>query len=286
MTPLRQRLIEELKLRGLAENTIKSYVQVIAAYARFFGRSPDQLGKADLRKYLLYLREEKKVAQTTYNQRIAALRFFYRETIQRPEVVEGICFARKEKRLPAVLSRDEVERFFTALVSLKHRAILMTAYGGGLRVSEVVSLKASDIDSGRMAIRIRQGKGNKDRDVMLSPRLLAVLRKYWLAARPKDFLFPGTGKCGHISRYAVYNACKAAMRDAGLTKNISPHTLRHSFATHLLEQGTDIRTIQVLLGHRSVATTAIYTHISQAGVLQTKSPLDQSPETEAPPAHS
>ena len=181
-----------------------------------------------------------------------------------------------------MLSRNEVERFFTALVSLKQRAILMTAYGAGLRVSEVITLKVGDVDSGRMMIHIRQAKGRKDRYVMLSERLLAVLRKYWRAARPKDYLFPGTGRSGHITRVAVSDACKQAMRDAGLRKNISPHTLRHSFATHLLEQGTDIRTIQVLLGHRSVATTAIYTHVSQAGVLKTKSPLDQSLKNEEP----
>jgi len=278
MTPLRRRLIENLTLRNLADNTIKSYVQAVAQFAKFFGRSPDRLSHEDVRRYLLYLRDEKQVAQGTYNLAVAALRSLYRDTLQQPWVLDGLCFTKKAKKLPTVLSRDEVERFFTALVSLKHRAILMTAYGAGLRITEAVSLKVSDIDSGRMVIRVRQGKGKKDRYVMLPQRLLEILRKYWVAAQPRDFLFPGQDPTKHISRIAVYNACKRAMCEAGITKNMSPHTLRHSFATHLLEQGTDIRTIQVLLGHRSVGTTAIYTHVSMAGVLKTKSPLDQSAE--------
>lgn len=280
MTPLRQRLIENLKLRGLSENTIKSYVYAIVQYAEFFGRSPDKLGREELRRYLLYLKEEKRVAQNTYNQKVAALRFLYKDTLKRAWMVEGLCFSKKERKLPTVLSREEVERFFGALVSLKHRAILMTAYGAGMRVTETVSLKVGDIDSGRMTIAVRGGKGRKDRYLPLPERLLTVLRKYWLAARPKDFLFPSYGQSGHITRIAVYNACKRAMHEAGLQKNMSPHTLRHSFATHLLEQGTDIRTIQVLLGHRSVSTTALYTHVSKTIVLQTKSPLDQTLETE------
>lgn len=286
MTPLRQRLIEDLKLRNLSDNTIKAYVHTIKKFSEFCGRSPDRLGKEDLRRYLLYLQEERKVSQSTYNVKIAIFRAFYRDTLKRPAVVEGLCFTKKVQKLPTVLSREEVERFFAALVSLKHRAILMTAYGAGLRVSEVVSLKVGDIDGGRMVIRILKGKGKKDRDVMLSPRLLEVLRKYWRAARPRDYLFPGLKSGSHITRVAVYNACKEAVRRAGLTKNISPHTLRHSFATHLLEQGTDIRTIQVLLGHRNLATTSIYTHVSTAGVLQTRSPLDQTPISQSPGADS
>lgn len=286
MTPLRQRVIEELKLRGLADNTIKSYVQTIAKYAEYFERSPDQLSREDLRRYLLYLQTEQNVAQNTYNQKIAALRFFYKDVLKRAWMVEGLCFGKRVKKLPTVLSRDETERFFDALLSLKHRAILMTAYDAGLRVSEVVALKASDIDSGRMVLIVRGGKGKKDRYLPLPQRLLVVLRKYWHAARPKEFLFPGQNQAKPISRIAVYNACKRAMCNAGLTKNISPHTLRHSFATHLLEQGTDIRTIQVLLGHRSVCTTALYTHVSQTGALKTKSPLDQplTEEDSAPKA--
>lgn len=280
MTPLRQRMIEDLKLRNLSENTIKAYVHAVSQYAEFFQRSPDRLGREEMRTYLLFLREEKRVAQGTFNQKVAALRFFYRNLLKRPGVIAELCFMKKDKKLPEVLSREEVERFFAALCSLKHRAILMTAYGCGLRVSETVSLKVSDIDSGRMVIRVQAGKGNKDRYVMLPERLLTLLRDYWRAARPKEYLFPGYGRSGHITRISVYNACKRAMRNADLKKNISPHTFRHSFATHLLEQGTDLRTIQVLMGHRSVNTTAHYTHVAKNDVLATVSPLDHTPDKE------
>jgi len=275
MTPLRQQLIADLQLRGLAPNTIKNYVSVIAKYARHFRRSPDKLGRTELRQYLLYLVNEKQVAQGTYNQAMAALRFFYRETLGQPDVVEGLCFSRKERKLPEVLSHAEVERFFAALVSLKHRAILMTAYGSGLRVSEAIALRITNIDSDRMLLRVQQGKGRKDRYVMLPERLLTVLREYWQAARPTDYLFPGRGQREHISRIAVYNACRRAAKEAGITKRVSPHTFRHSFATHLLENGTDLRTIQLLMGHRNVATTALYTHVSRSTLLSTTSPLDQ-----------
>lgn len=275
MTPLRQQLIADLQLRGLAPNTIKNYVSVLARFAQHFNRSPDQLGRTELRQYLLYLVNEKQVAQGTYNQTMAALRFFYRETLSQPDVVEGLCFSRKERKLPEVLSHEEVERFFAALVSLKHRAILMTAYGSGLRVSEAVGLRVSNIDSQRMLLRVQQGKGRKDRYVMLPERLLTVLREYWQAAKPIDYLFPSRSQQGHISRIAVYNACRRAAQQAGITKRVSPHTLRHSFATHLLEAGTDLRTIQLLMGHRNVATTALYTHVSRSTLLSTTSPLDQ-----------
>ena len=281
MTPLRKKMIDELKLRNLADTTIACYVRNVARYAQHFGRSPDQLGRQELRQYLLYLSDEKGVAQGTYNQTVAALRFLYRNTLQMPEVVEGICFSKKEAKLPVVLSREEVERFFASLGSLKYRALLMTAYGAGLRVSEVIGLRVEDIDSGRMVLRVRQGKGKKDRYAILPERLLDVLRQYWKAARPEGFMFPG--RSGHISRVAVFNACKRAARRAGLNKNVSPHTLRHSFATHLSEGGTNIRTIQLLLGHRSIATTALYTHVAPQTVLATGSPLGYPQnETEVP----
>ena len=275
MTPLRQQLIADLQLRGLAPNTIKNYVRVIAQYACHFNRTPKELGRLELREYLLHLVNEKKVAQGTYNQAMAALRFFYRETLSQPKVVEGLCFSRKERKLPEILSHDEVERLFAALVSLKHRAILMTAYGSGLRVSEAIALRVTNIDSQRMLLRVQQGKGRKDRYVMLPERLLGILREYWLAARPTDYLFPSHSQQGHITRIAVYNACRRAAQQAGITKRVSPHTLRHSFATHLLETGTDLRTIQLLMGHRNVATTALYTHVSRSTILSTTSPLDQ-----------
>jgi site-specific recombinase XerD len=242
--------------------------------AEFFGESPDTLAPEDIRRYLLHLRDERRVANATYIVHLAALRFFYRVTLQRKEIIEGIVFPKEEKQLPVVLSLEEVEAFFEALGSLKYRAILMTAYGAGLRVSEVVSLRVSDIDSCRMLIRIDQGKGRKDRYVPLPRRLLEVLREYWKAARPSDFLFPSRSKTGHLTRHSVWRACKRAMHKLGQRKNISPHTMRHSFATQLLENGTDIRVIQVLLGHRSLRTTAVYTRVSRKTFESMVSPLD------------
>lgn len=247
-------------------------------YAEFFGRSPDQLGAEHLRKYLLYLIEEKQVPQGTYNQKVAALRFFYRETLKRPTYVEGLCFTKKERKLPVVLSQREVRCFLAALDTLKHRAILMTCYGGGLRISEALSLRVTDIDSERMLIRVQQGKGRKDRYVALPELLLQVLRRYWKAAKPKDYLFPGRNGVKPLTRQSVVHACHRALKTAGINKQVSPHTMRHSFATHLLEGGADVRTIQVLLGHRSVSTTALYTHVSQATIRKTKSPLDRLSE--------
>ena len=263
MTPLRERMLGDLRLRNFADTSIESYIRAVRQYAEFFGRSPKELTSEDLRKYLLYLREEKKVAQGTYNQALAAIRFLYRVTLEQPKVVENVCFSKGEKKLPVILSSEEVRQFFESLNSLKHRAILMTAYGAGLRVTETVSLRVEDIDSQRMQIRIRDGKEKKDRVVLLPQLLLKVLREYWRAAKPNEFLFPGRGKSGHISRVVVWMACKRAMHKAGIRKNVSPHTFRHCFATHLLESGTDLRTIQMLLGHRSVKTTAQFTRCSR-----------------------
>lgn len=285
MTTLRERMTQDLRLRNFADNSIISYLRAVRQYAEYFNRSPDQLDDKHLRKYLLYLLEEKKVAQGTFNQAVAAIRFFYRETIKQPTIVEGLCFTKKVNKLPVVLSQGEVAKFFKSLHSLKHRAILMTCYGAGLRISEAISLCIGDIDSQRMLIRVREGKGKKDRYVGLPKVLLQVLREYWMAARPKDFLFPSRGGAGngHITPEAVGRACKRAMQVAGIRKNVSPHTLRHSFATHLLEQGADIRTIQLLLGHRNVTTTALYTHVSQSTIQKTKSPLDRMNDSKEHP---
>ncbi len=227
--------------------------------------------------YLLHLVQEKHVSWSVFNQTVAALRFLYEVTLDRAGLMVRIRCPKQPKRLPIVLSLslDEMARFFAAVIGIKHRAILMTAYAAGLRHSEVVALRVEDIDSHRMVIRVRQGKGRKDRCVMLSPRLLALLREYWKVARPTDWLFPGDVPGHHITGQSVHRACVQAARDAGLGKHVTLHTLRHSFATHLLEAGTDIRTIQVLLGHRNLKTTAIYTHVSPTAVENTRSPLDQ-----------
>jgi integrase/recombinase XerD len=274
MTPLRKRMIEELELRGVSPKTLKIYVDCVARFARHFNKSPEKLGPEEVRTYFLYLIHERKVALGTYKQALSALRFLYRWVLQRGEVVQDIHTPRPERRLPVVLSFDEVHRFFAAIPSFKHRTLLMFAYAAGLRVSEAAGVRVSDIDSERMVIRVVQGKRKKDRYTLLSPLLLQMLRHYWWAARPKDYLFPGRGKSGVVASSTVQQACIEARQRAGLAKDVTPHTLRHSFATHLLEAGTDLRVIQELLGHVSPRTTAIYTHVSTKLMAQTKSPLD------------
>jgi integrase/recombinase XerD len=273
MTPLRKRMIDEMELRNFSPKTIQVYVENVARFARYFNKSPDKLGPEDVRTYLLYLVQERKNAWGTYKQALAALRYFYRWVIKGPEIVEDIRCPRPERRLPVVLSFEEVRRFFAAIPSFRYRMILMTAYSAGLRISEVVNLQISDIDSQRMVIRIRQAKRNKDRYTILSPVLLQMLRHWWVAARPTSYLYPG--RSGHPVRVtSIQEACKEAQERAGIDKRVTPHTLRHSFATHLLEAGTDLRVIQELLGHASPRTTAIYTHVSAKLIAQTKSPLD------------
>src|SRR3954466_2853408 len=275
MTPLRQRMIEDMRLRNFAPRTIQVYVERVVTFAKHFGKSPDRLRATDVRAYLLFLINEKHASWSYYNQTLAALRFLYRVTLGKKWVLDGIVCPKQQKKLPVVLSLAEVLQFFEAIPNLKHRAIVMTAYAAGLRVSEVVALRVDDIDSRRMVIRIRQAKGRKDRYVMLSPRLLEILRRYWKAARPARYLFPGQDPQGPLNTRTVQQVCRDARQAAGLGKKATVHSLRHSFATHLLESGTNIRTIQILLGHRSLSTTAIYTHVSTAVLEATQSPLDR-----------
>jgi integrase/recombinase XerD len=275
MTPLRQRMIGDMKLRNFAPRTIRVYVERVATFAKHFGKSPERLGATDVRAYLLFLVNEKHASWSYYNQALCALRFLYRVTLGKKWVLDGVVFPKQQKKLPVVLSPAEVTLFFGAIPGLKHRALLMTAYAAGLRVSEVVALRVDDIDSQRMVIRVRQAKGRKDRYVMLSPRLLAILREYWKAARPTGYLFPGQDPEKPLNAATVHQACRNACQAAGLDKHVTVHTLRHSFATHLLEAGTNIRTIQILLGHSSLRTTAVYTHVSAATLEATQSPLDR-----------
>jgi integrase/recombinase XerD len=274
MTPLRQKMMESLELRGVSPKTLKLYVDCVSRFARHYGKSPEQLGRDEVRRYLLYLIHERKVAWGTYKQALAALRYLYRWVLEQGELVEDIRAPRPERRLPVVLSFEEVHRFFAAIPSFKHRTLLMFAYAAGLRVSEAARVRVSDIDSQRMVIRVVLGKRKKDRYTILSPLLLEMLRHYWWAARPKDYLFPGRGKSGHVTSSSVQRACLDAQAASGLAKEVTPHTLRHSFATHLLEAGTDLRVIQVLLGHASPRTTALYTHVSTKLISQTRSPLE------------
>jgi site-specific recombinase XerD len=242
-------------------------------FAQHFHRSPDQLGAKHIRQYQLFLIERQKVAWSTYNQIVAALRFFYAKILKRPFLLSEIPFTRRPQRLPPILSRDEVARVLEAPSHLKSRALLMTVYAAGLRRSEAARLRVSDIDSARMTITIYQGKGQRDRVVMLSPVLLETLRQYWRYHKPKHWLFPGATPTQPITGNDIFQVQNAARR-AGITKQLSPHSLRHSFATHLLESGTDLRTIQILLGHRSLKTTARYLHVSQHQLRSTASPLD------------
>jgi integrase/recombinase XerD len=275
MTPLRQRMIQDMQLRNFAPGTVPVYVNCIARFARHFGKSPELLGPEDVRAYLLHLIEQRRPSWSYYNQNLHALRFLFNVTLGRDWVLEHIACPKQPKRLPVVLSPNELTRFFAAIAGLKYRAVLMTAYAAGLRVSAVAAFLVEDIDSHRMVIRVQQGKGRKDRYVMLSPKLLELLRTYWKAARPRTWLFPGRDPNRPITASAVIKACRRARRAAGLEKRVTVHTLRHSFATHLLEAGTDLRTIQVLLGHHSPRTTAVYTHVSPAAVRSTTSPLDR-----------
>ena len=274
-TALRERMISDMQLRRLSARTIKTYVHHVANFAAFFHKSPEELGPEEIRQYQLYLVEEKKASWATFNQAVCALRFLYRVTLSKNWAIPHIPYSKKERVLPVVLSLEEVGQLLQSVTSLKFRAVLTTAYAAGLRLSEVISLHVSDIDSSRMLIRVRQGKGRKDRYVMLSPVLLEILRRYWRAARPTDYLFPGQKKGQHLNPSSVQKACRQAVKEAGLKKHVTVHTLRHCFATHLLEAGTDIRLIQLLLGHANLRTTQIYTHVSPQRAQEVVSPLDR-----------
>jgi site-specific recombinase XerD len=276
VAPLRQRMIEDMKVRNFSRDTEKCYIDRVAKFAQHFGRSPELLGPEEIRAYQVYLVEQKQ-ASSVLNQTVCALRFLYRNTLGRDWVIQHIPCPKKPRKLPVILSLEEVSRFFDAISNIKHRAIVMTAYAGGLRISEVVSLRISDIDSQRMVIRVEQGKGRKDRYLPLSPKLLTILREYWKAVRPTDWLFPGGRPGKHISRSRIERVCQKAPRASRLPKQVTVRMLRHSFATHLLEAGNDVRKIQILLGHRSLATTQRYTHVSTQTVCATTSPFELLP---------
>jgi len=263
MSPLRRRMVEDMTVRNLSPATQRSYVHAVAKFSRYFGRSPERLDLEDVRAFQVHL-VANGISWPALNQTVCALRFFYGVTLGQAEIPERIPYAREPRKLPIVLSADEVVRFLEAVPSLKTRTALTTAYAAGLRASEAVGLKVGDIDSGRMVIRVEHGKGGKDRYVMLSPQLLRILRTYWRLARPAKWLFPGRDESGPIDVQVLHAACRSARAAAELGKRVTVHTSRHSFATHLLEGGTDIRIIQVLLGHRSLATTALHTGLGRA----------------------
>jgi len=274
MSPLRRRMIEDMTVRNLSPATQRSYIHAVAKFSRYVGRSPDRLGLENVHAYQVHL-VSSGISWASLNQVVCALRFFYGVTLRHDTIPECIPYARQPRKLPVVLSADEVVRFLEAVSSLKSRVALTTAYAAGLRVSEVICIKIADIDSRRMVIRIEHGKGGKDRYVMLSAQLLAILRSYWRLARPKHWLFPGRSEDKPIEPNVLHAACRSAVAAAGLDKRVSVHILRHSFATHLLEDGVDIRVIQVLLGHAKLNNTALYTKVATRMVRTVTSPLDK-----------
>jgi site-specific recombinase XerD len=282
MSPLRRRMIEDMTIRKFAQKTQHDYLQRVKNFTIHLGRSPDTASSEDVRRYQLHLTASG-VGVPTVNQTVSTLRFFFKVTLGRPDLVERTAFVQEPRKLPVVLSPDEVARLLDAAPSLKYKAALSVAYGAGLRVSEVVALKVSDIDSKRMVIRIEQGKGRKDRYVMLSPHLLDLLRAWWRAARPQGWLFPGRNPVQSMTTRQLNRACHAAAQMAEIGKPVSMHTLRHSFATHLLEQNIDIRVIQVLLGHAKLDTTALYARVATKTIQQVMSPLDRITLTQAEP---
>ncbi len=274
MTTLRQRMTEDMRIRNYAPKTIKTYVGHVRRFAEHFGRSPSRLGTEEIRQYQLHLVDERKVSWSMFNQAVCALRFFYGVSLNREEIIPRIAHGRREKKLPVVLSVKEVHQVIHAVENLKHRTLLMTIYAGGLRVSEGIGLRVEDIDSARMTLLIRQAKGRKDRLVPLSATLLEVLRNYYKQARPATCLFPGEKPDRALHPTSIQKAFKLARLKVQMSKPASVHTLRHSFATHLLEAGTDLRTIQTILGHSSLSTTAIYLHIRTHKRRSGRDPLD------------
>ena len=281
MTRLRKLMLDELERRNYASSTADAYVHALKEFAAHFRRPPDQLGPQQISEFQLHLLRDLKLAPLTVRQHIAAVRFFFVHTLKRHYPPGEFRYPKTPKKLPIILSKEEVTRMIDAATTLLHRTLLMTLYSTGMRRAELASLKVNDIDSHRMVIHIRQGKGGKDRDVPLSPTLLETLREYWRWKKPRLYLFPGEAKNGsngeHLTSKAVYHAVKGAARRAGIQKNVGPHTLRHSFATHLLESGADLRTIQLLLGHASLNHTTVYLHLSQRHLRACPNPLDELP---------
>jgi integrase/recombinase XerD len=283
MSPLRRRMIEDMTIRKLAPKTQQGYIRIIKDFAAFLGRSPDTASLEDIRRFQLHLAANG-AHISVLNHTVAALRFFFRVTLRRSNLIDHTKFLHEPRKLPVVLSPEEVARLLDAAAGLKYKAALSVAYGAGLRATEVISLKIGDIDSKRMLIRVEQGKGRKDRYVMLSPHLLELLRAWWKVARPQGWLFPGQNRMSPMTTRQLNRACHAAADRAEINKRVSLHTLRHSFATHLLEQNIDIRVIQVLLGHAKLDSTALYTRVATKTIRQVVSPLDRITLTQAEPA--
>jgi integrase/recombinase XerD len=287
LSPLRRRMIEDMTVRNFVEKTRTDYIRHVKTFTAFLGRSPDTATPEDLRRYQLHLTGTG-MRPPTINGTVTALRFFFTVTLDRADTVKPLTFVAEPRKIPVVLSPEEVARFLEAAPGPKYKAALSAAYGAGLRVSEVVALKVSDIDSKRMLLLIEQGKGRKDRHAMLSPQLLELLRDWYRIARPQVWLFPGQNPVNPLTTRQLNRAVHTAAHIAEINKRVTPHTLRHSFATHLLEQNIDIRVIQVLLGHAKLDTTALYTRVATNTIRAVMSPLDRltplRPKREEPPA--
>jgi integrase/recombinase XerD len=267
-------MLEDLQIRHYSPTTIRLYLYAVREFAKHFGKPPDQLGAEHIRQYQLFLIKDKQASQSTCIQLVCALRFFYTHTLNHKIEIERIPFPRRERKLPLILSREEVKALLEAPPDLRHRAMLAILYGSGLRVSEVARLKVADIDSARNVLWVRSGKGRRDRQALLPPKLRELLRCYWRSRRPTDWLFPGADPAQPISVKTIFRACRQAARSAGIAKSVHPHLLRHAFATHLLEAGVNLRTIQFLLGHANLETTARYLQVADVNVRGTTSPLE------------
>ena len=278
MTHLRKLMLDELQRRNYAQNTVRAYIHAVEDFAKYFRRSPDRLGPGHIREYQVHLFRDCKLSPGTIAGRTAALRFLFVKTLRRRYLPDHIPFPKRQRRLPIVLSQEAVARLIASARNLMHRTMLMTLYATGLRRAELCHLKVSDIDSERMVIHVRQGKGGRDRDVLLTPQLLQTLREYWRWMKPRTYLFPGTVNNWRadvpITEKIGWTAVAEAAKHAGITKHVSPHTLRHSFATHMLEAGADLRTIQILLGHAKIGDTALYLHLSRRHLQAVASPLE------------
>lgn len=279
MGKLREKMQQDMAIRGFTARTQETYLERITSFVRFHGKSPDLLGLEEIYQYQVYLAQQKKVSWCFFNQSVCAIRFFYTKTLQKDWDIRHIPYQRQGRKLPTVLSKEEVRAVLQVTANLKHRALIQTLYGAGLRLQEALHLSYTDIDSQRMLLRVRQGKGQKDRYVMLSPTLLHTLRAYWKACsvKPTVYLFPGRDPTQLLTARTAQRILRQAQKKANIRKRVTPHVLRHSFATHLLEDGHDVRKIQLLLGHKSLRTTCTYTHVARNFLQQTTSPLDTLP---------
>ena len=278
MDELREQMMKDLQLKGITPRTQRKYLREATNLSNYFGKSPVELGEKEVKEYLVHLLEDRKLSRGTYRNYVAGIKFLYKTTLNREEVVEEIRYPKAKKKLPVVLDLAEIKALLSVMENLKHRALLTITYSSGLRISEAACLKVTDIDSKRMMVRVQQGKGGKDRYSILSQTALELLRRYWRQYRPKEWLFEGQKEGTHICLTAIRQIFLEAKERAGITKPASPHTLRHSFATHLIEAGTSLHHVQLLLGHRSPITTTVYLHVSKMNLSKVASPLDSLPE--------